>query len=250
MVRRSSLVMWLIWLSVSLAVLCLVAQSCLILCDPMDCSPPGFSVHGYNLLINLFFDLRPKPGSRTTRIIKGNPHIWTSVPEYGLWESGKVQGNLLHLSCSLLVVGFPGGSDGEESAYSAGVPRLIPGSGSSPGEGNGYPHQYSGLENPVDRGPWWAMSIASQRARHACATNIFTYFSHFDGAVAQGCVEMVSKAPLSIVQEERLRKQAERFEIYWGSIIGMVNYRKCRGGRNFPLSPSYILVGGLIIKLT
>ena len=63
-------------------------------------------------------------------------------------------------------------------------------------------------------------------------------------------MEMVSKAPLSIVQEERLRKQAERFEIYWGSIIGMVNYRKCRGGRNFPLSPSCILVGGLIIKLT
>ena len=94
------------------------------------------------------------------------------------------------------------------------------------------------------------MSIGSQRVRHDCATNTFTYFSQFDGAVAQGCVEMVSKAPLSTVQEERLRKQTERFGIYWGSIIGMVNYRKCRGGRNFPLSPSYILVGGLIIKVT
>ena len=94
------------------------------------------------------------------------------------------------------------------------------------------------------------MSTGSQRVRHDCATNTFTYFSHFDGAVAQGYVEMVSKAPLSTVQEERLRKQTERFGIYWGSIIGMVNYRKCRGGRNFPLSPSYILVGGLIIKVT
>ena len=33
---------------------------------------------------------------------------------------------------------------------------LIPGSGRSPGEGNGNPVQYSYLENPVDRGPWWA----------------------------------------------------------------------------------------------
>ena len=31
-----------------------------------------------------------------------------------------------------------------------------PGSGSSPGEGNGYPLQYSCLENPMDRGAWWA----------------------------------------------------------------------------------------------
>ena len=34
---------------------------------------------------------------------------------------------------------------------------LIPGSGRSPGEGNGYPLQYSCLENPKDRGAWWAI---------------------------------------------------------------------------------------------
>ena len=33
---------------------------------------------------------------------------------------------------------------------------LIPGSGRSPGEGNGTPHQYSCLENPMNRGAWWA----------------------------------------------------------------------------------------------
>ena len=53
------------------------------------------------------------------------------------------------------VKGFPGGSDGKESAYNAGDPGLIPGSGRSPGEGNGYPLQYSCLENPKDRGAWW-----------------------------------------------------------------------------------------------
>ena len=34
---------------------------------------------------------------------------------------------------------------------------LIPRSGRSPGEGNGSPLQYSGLEDPMDRGAWWAM---------------------------------------------------------------------------------------------
>ena len=43
---------------------------------------------------------------------------------------------------------FPGGSDGKESAYNAGDPGLILGSGRSPGEGNGNPLQYSCLENP------------------------------------------------------------------------------------------------------
>jgi len=50
---------------------------------------------------------------------------------------------------------FPGDSDGTESAYNAGDPGLIPGSRRSR-EGNGNPLQYSCLENPMDRGAWWA----------------------------------------------------------------------------------------------
>ena len=53
-------------------------------------------------------------------------------------------------------LGFPGGSDGKESACSAEDLGLIPGSGRYPGEGNGYPLLYSGLENPMDRGAWSA----------------------------------------------------------------------------------------------
>ena len=52
--------------------------------------------------------------------------------------------------------GCPGGLDGKESACSAGDLGLIPGWGRSPGEGNVYPLQYSCLENPMDRGAWWA----------------------------------------------------------------------------------------------
>ena len=51
---------------------------------------------------------------------------------------------------------FPSDSDGKESACNTGDPGLIPGSGRSPGEGNGYPLQYSCLENSVDRGAWRA----------------------------------------------------------------------------------------------
>ena len=46
---------------------------------------------------------------------------------------------------------FPAGSDGKESAYNAGDPGSIPGLGRSPGEGNGYPLQYSCLEKSMDR---------------------------------------------------------------------------------------------------
>ena len=53
-------------------------------------------------------------------------------------------------------MGFPGGSDGKESACNAENLGLILGLGRSPGEGNGYPFQYSCLGNPMDRGAWWA----------------------------------------------------------------------------------------------
>ena len=53
-------------------------------------------------------------------------------------------------------MGFPGGSDNKESACKAGDLGLIPGLGRSPGEGNGYPLQYSDVENPMNRGAWRA----------------------------------------------------------------------------------------------
>ena len=53
------------------------------------------------------------------------------------------------------LLGFPDGSDGKESACYVGGLGSIPGSGRSPGEGKGYPLQYSCLENSMDRGAWW-----------------------------------------------------------------------------------------------
>ena len=51
-------------------------------------------------------------------------------------------------------MGFPGGSDSKESTCNKGDLGSIPGLGRSPGEGKGYPLQYSGLENSVDYSPW------------------------------------------------------------------------------------------------
>ena len=50
----------------------------------------------------------------------------------------------------------PGSSVGKESACSTGDPGSIPGSGRSPGEGNGNPLQHTCLENPMNRGAWRA----------------------------------------------------------------------------------------------
>ena len=71
-----------------------VTQSCPTLCDPVDCSPLGSSVHG---------------------ILQARIVEWVAI-----------------------------------------FPCSIPGLGRSPGEGNGNPLQYSCLENPMDRGAWWA----------------------------------------------------------------------------------------------
>ena len=52
-------------------------------------------------------------------------------------------------------LGFPGASDGKESASNVGALGSVPGLGGSPGGGHGNPRQYSGLENPHDRGGQW-----------------------------------------------------------------------------------------------
>ena len=64
-------------------------------------------------------------------------------------------------------MGFPGGSDGKELAHSEGDLCSTPGLGRSPGGGQGNPLQYSRLENPMDRGAWWAIvnGVAKSQTR-------------------------------------------------------------------------------------
>ena len=75
-------------------------------------------------------------------------------------------------------LGFPGGSDGELSACSAGVPGSIPGLGRSPGGGHGNPHQYSCLENPHGQRSLAGYSPWDRRVRNNWVTKctyIFTF---------------------------------------------------------------------------
>ena len=84
--------------------------------------------------------------------------------------------------------GFPGGSDGKESACNAGDSGSIPGLGRSPGEGNGNPLQYSCLENPTHRGAWQAtvhgVTKNQTQLGNEHTQSDFTVESHLNGRQA------------------------------------------------------------------
>ena len=69
-------------------------------------------------------------------------------------------------------------SVGKESACNARDMGLIPGSGRSPGEGNGNSLQYPYLENPMDRGAWWAADHRVTKSWTQLSTFTFTFHFH------------------------------------------------------------------------
>ena len=73
------------------------------------------------------------------------------------------------------MMGFPGGSEVKASACNAGDQGLIPGSGRSPGEGNGNPLQYSCMENPMDGGAWWATVPRVTKSQTQLSDFTFSY---------------------------------------------------------------------------
>ena len=72
-------------------------------------------------------------------------------------------------------ISFDDGSEDKASACHVGDPGLIPGLGRSPGEGNGNPLQYSCLENPMDRGAWWA-AVHRVTKSWTRLSDFFTFF--------------------------------------------------------------------------
>ena len=87
---------------------------------------------------------------QVAQLVRNLPAIWR--PQFDSWV-GKIPWRRDRPPTPVLL-GFPGGSADKESACSAGDLGSIPGLGRSPGEGNGYPLQYSDLENYLDCGPW------------------------------------------------------------------------------------------------
>ena len=124
-------------------VLCLVAHSCLTLCDSMDCSPPGSSVHG------------DSPG-KNTRVgcyacLQGIFPTWRSNP--CLLHCRSILYCLNHqesiILSNMLAFAFL-------LTMSLKLGTLLLTSRVLSREVNGHPLQYSCLENPMDGGAWWA----------------------------------------------------------------------------------------------
>ena len=149
----------------------LCAQSCaqlyLTLCDPLDCSPPGFSVHGMlqtRILewVAISFSrgsYRPRDRSQVSCTAGRFFTNWATRKAFmclRVWMNSIRCKKMNVISNRLGLFGLPRWHSGKESARNAGDLASIPGSGRCPGEGNGNPLQYSCLENPMDRRAWWA----------------------------------------------------------------------------------------------
>ena len=97
----------------------------------------------------------PKPASHTNQLCCSLEHSCLTLcdPSTVACHAPLSRGFSRPEYCSGLSFPFPGE---KRLAYNAGALGSVPGSGRSPGEGNGNPLQHSCLENPTDRGAWWA----------------------------------------------------------------------------------------------
>ena len=120
--------------------------------NPMDYSLPGSSVHGIFQARVLewgciaFSDTLLYPYLKVLLFVLSSS---LSVPAL-IWNCPNYHSSVINLS-------FSGGSVAKNLPANAGDSGLIPGSGRSPGEGNGNPLQYSWLGNPMDGGAWKAI---------------------------------------------------------------------------------------------
>ena len=120
-------------------------------------------------------------------VLPGESHGQRSlVGTWGGHRIGHDWSDLAHTRICICILSFlmsfPGGSDGKKSARNVGDLGLIPGLGRSPGEGNGNLVLYSCLENPMDRGTWWA-TVHGISKRHDWVPNI-SHFILFDEMLA------------------------------------------------------------------
>ena len=91
----------------------------------------------------------------------------------------------------------------KKSAFNAGGPDSIPGSGRSPGEGNGNPLQYSRLENSMDRGVWWATRTWGRKESDMTEQIIFSLSGRGAGSSEAGhYVNIITKAMKNKTKKE------------------------------------------------
>ena len=133
----------------------LLAQLCLTLCNPMDCSPPGSPVPGTLQArimewVAISLSSQPRDGTRVSRIAG---RFFTS------WATREAPLTTEERLITIILgkrLGFPSGSVVKNPPANAGDVGLISRLQRSPGEENGNPLLYSCLGNPIDRGAWQA----------------------------------------------------------------------------------------------
>ena len=108
-------------------------------------------------------------------------------------------------------MGFPSGSVGKESTCDTEVCGSIPGPGRSLGEGTGYPLQHPCLENPMDRGAWWA-TVQGVAKRHdwsdSAHTHTHTPLAHRSYLV-RGNHDNIFQYVLNVTKGKRNDKESE-----------------------------------------
>ena len=153
-------------------------QLCLTLCDPMDCSLPGSSVHGIlqarvlECVAIPFSSYLPDPVIEPRSPALQAESLPTEPPGRPIVVSmyvGYIYDQKMFGGYSVLVWASQVALVVNNLPANAGDIRdvgSIPGLGRSPGKGHGNPLQYSCLENPMDRGAWWAIVHRVQRVGH------------------------------------------------------------------------------------
>ena len=124
------------------------------------------------------------------------------------------------VECIVFISCFPGSSDGKESINNGGDSGLTPGSGRSPGEGNGYPLQYSCLENSMDRGAWQSTAHGVARSQtqlsdfHGNNDDNLCMISNFPGFAKCFCMYHLFRIKLAIWcwtnWKRRMRKTGQK----------------------------------------
>ena len=115
----------------------------------------------------------------------------SAIQETPVWLLGQQTSWRRDRLLTPVFLGFPGGSGGKESACNVGDLGLIPGLGRSPGEWNGYPLQYSCLENSTDRGAWQT-TVHGVPKNWTQLSNFHFYFS--DDRVNTGLLENIHQS--------------------------------------------------------
>ena len=134
-------------------------------------------------------------------------------------------------------MGFPGGSDGKESACNVGYLGSIPGLGRSPGGGHGNPLQYSCLENPMHRGAWQAVvcslaqsltrlkQLSTHMCKHSCVSFCVNINCAFFFWAALGLRCFLCRLSLVAVSRGYSSLQYVGFSLQWLLLLWSMGFR-------------------------